>query len=104
MELDENKTIFHNRISYVISRPPLSAGGVHEIVTVDFVTPLTPIGPRGIDGGPRTITSQSAVSVPELLTKRMTYRPLSVRTDLLIRSLANLFVCVICVRSSGSRS
>jgi hypothetical protein len=92
-----NKNIL---FSYVISFPPVSAGGVHESVTLDFVTPLTANGPRGGDGGPRTITSQSAVSVPESLINRIVYRPVSPRTAFVITSLANLSVCVVCVRSS----
>ena len=87
-------------LSYVISRPPLSAGGVHESVTLDLVTFFISRGPRGLDGGPRTITSHSAVSVPVLLIKRIEYRPVSALTALVITNLANLLVCVICVRSS----
>lgn len=90
-----------NHFAYVISRPPLSAGGVHESVTLDLVTFLIARGPRGFDGGPRTITSHSAVSVPVLFIKRIEYRPVSARTALVITNLANLLVSVICVRSSG---
>jgi hypothetical protein len=46
------------------------------------------------------MTSHSAVSFPESLDKRIKYLPVSARTDFIITSLANLSVCVVCVRSS----